>query len=432
MKPRLVISCPSTSRSGYGDHSRDLIRSLIDMNKFDIHIFDQVWGTCPKDALGKDDEDISSLIIKNPQQFMTEKQPDVWIQVTVPNEFQPVGKYNIGVTAGIETTLCDSTWIQGCNRMDKVIVPSEHAKYVFQIANYKAVNPQTGQEDTNSPELKLEVPVEVLFEGLDMDFFKKTSEIPGTIKSSLDSIKEDFCFLFCGHWLHGVMGQDRKDVGMTIRVFLETFKGKSKRNMPALILKTSSAGFSIGEREDIIKKIKQIRSHVQHQGDLPSIYFLHGDLTKEELNGLYNHPKVKAMVSFTKGEGFGRPLLEYSVTGKPTIASNWSGHIDFLSAYGVMLPGKLNKVHESVVWDKVILKDSEWFTVDYGYASGILKDVHKNYKKYHEKSRKQTQYVKDNFTLKEMTKKFEEIMDDSVLPSFDVKLPAIEEMQTYE
>ena len=432
MKPRLVISCPSTSRSGYGDHSRDLIRSLIAMNKFDIHVFDQVWGSCPKDALTDKDSDIENLILKNAHQFLSEKQPDIWIQVTVPNEFQPVGKYNIGITAGIETTLCDSSWIQGCNKMDRILVPSEHSKYVFQIANFKPMNQQTGEPEPNQPELKLEVPIDVLMEGLDLEFFNKTNKLPGTINSTLNSIKEDFCFLFCGHWLNGQMGQDRKDVGMTIRVFLETFKDKSKKNMPALILKTSSAGFSVGEREDIIKKINQIKRSVQSQKDLPSIYLLHGDLSKDELNGLYNHPKVKAMVSFTKGEGFGRPLLEYSITGKPTIASNWSGHVDFLSAHGVMLPGKLNKVDPSVVWEKVILADSEWFTVDYGYASGILKDVQKNYKKYLEKSRKQTQYVKENFTLDEMTRQFTEIMDESVMPSFEVKLPALEEMQSYE
>jgi glycosyltransferase involved in cell wall biosynthesis len=428
MKQNLVISCPASSRSGYGDHSRDLIRSLIAIDKYNVRVLDQMWGNCPKNSLGEKDEDISSLIIPA-EEAGRMQQPDIWIQVTVPNEFQPIGKYNIGITAGIETTLCDSEWILGCNRMDKIIVPSQHSKYVLESMKYQGQNPQTKEP---MPDLLLEKPIEVLMEGLDMEFFNKTNTIPKTIDSTLNSVKEDFCFLFCGHWLNGVMGQDRKDVGMTIRVFLETFKDKAKKNMPALILKTSGAGFSLTEREDILKKIKAVKQSMGAVKDLPNIYFLHGDLSKEELNGLYNHPKVKAMVSFTKGEGFGRPLLEFSITGKPTIASNWSGQIDFLSAYGVMLPGKLNKVDKSVVWEKVILADSEWFTVDYGYASSILKDVHKQYKKYSEKSRKQTQYVKENFTLDIMTKQFEEILDNSIPAPAEVKFPAIEEMQTYE
>ena len=427
MKPNLIISCPATSRSGYGDHSRDLIRSLIKIDKYNIKVMDQMWGACPKDQLGDSDRDISSLIMaKTESQDM--QQPDIWIQVTVPNEFQPLGKYNIGITAGIETTLCDSEWILGCNRMDQVIVPSEHSKYIFQSMKYKGQDPQTKE---SMPDLALNSNIDVLMEGLDMEFFNKTKNIPETIDNTLNSIKEDFCFLFCGHWLNGGMGHDRKDVGMTIRVFLETFKDKAKKNMPALILKTSGAGFSLTEREGLLQKISQIKQSMGPVGDTPSIYLLHGDLSKEELNGLYNHSKVKAMISFTKGEGFGRPLLEFSVTGKPTIASNWSGHVDFLSAHGVMLPGKLGKVDPSVVWEKVILADSEWFTVDYGYASSILKDVHKQYKKYNEKSRKQTQYVKENFTLDIMTEQFKEILD-SAPNTFAVELPTVEEMQTYE
>ena len=422
MKPNLVISCPATSRSGYGDHARDLIRSLIAMDKFNIQIMDQVWGGCPRNALTDDDIDIKSIIMKEPMR----QQPDIWIQLTVPNEFQPVGKYNIGITAGIETTQAAPQWIEGCNRMDMVIVPSQHSKYVLESSTYDKKDEQGNIQGS----LKLQKNVEVLFEGLNTKIFNKTNKIPKKIKSTLDNIKEDFCFLYCGHWLSGDLGQDRKDTGMTIRVFLETFKNKSKKNQPALILKTSGADFSIPEREAIKIKIEYIKKSVQGS-NLPNIYLLYGDLKPEELNGLYNHPKIKAMVSFTKGEGFGRPLLEYSMTGKPTIAPNWSGQIDFLSAYGIMIPGQLTDVHKSAQWKDVIMEGSKWFTIDYGYAAGILKDVHKNYKKHHEKTRKQTQYIKDNFTLDEMTKQFNNILEEH-LPSFDIELPELEELQTYE
>ena len=130
MKPFLVMSAPIATRSGYGDHARDLLRSLIAMDKYDILILSQRWGNLPENALGPDDEDISRLIHKG-QNNQLPKQPDIWIQVTIPNEFQAVGKYNIGITAGIETTICDPSWIEGLNRMDLNIVPSQHAKNVF-------------------------------------------------------------------------------------------------------------------------------------------------------------------------------------------------------------------------------------------------------------------------------------------------------------
>ena len=414
MKPNLVISCPATSRSGYGDHSRDLIRSLIAMDRFNIQVMDQKWGDCSRDALSIQDIDIASRITKSQ---MT-SQPDIWVQVTIPNEFNPIGKYNIGITAGIETTLCSPEMLQGVNRMDYVIVPSKHTKDVFEQSTYD----QKDKGGNVVSRLKCETKVDILFEGLDITKFRKTKED----KFDLSDIKEDFCYLFVGHWLNGGFSHDRKDVGGMIRTFLETFKNTNKRNQPALILKTSSATFSVIDREGILEKVRSIRASVEGN-NIPNIYVIHGDLSEKELNGLYNNDKVKSMISFTHGEGFGRPLLEFSITGKPVIASNWSGHVDFLGEYGVPLAGELKNVDKSVVWDQIITAESKWFYVDYGYASGAIKDVFKNYKKHTEKSRKQTQYVKDNFTLDKMTEIFTGLVDDNV-PSFEIKIPKLEEI----
>ena len=172
MKPVLVISCPASSRSGYGDHSRDLIRSLIAIDKYDVQIIDQRWGNC--DMTETSDKEITSRFIKQ----MT-SQPDVWVQVTVPNEFQPVGKYNIGITAGIETTMVSSPWIEGVNRMDLIIVPSKHSKEVFEKTVYDKIDDKTKQK---VGELKCNKPIEVLFEGLDLSKFFKTKNIVKTKK----------------------------------------------------------------------------------------------------------------------------------------------------------------------------------------------------------------------------------------------------------
>jgi glycosyltransferase involved in cell wall biosynthesis len=420
IKPVLVISCPASSRSGYGDHSRDLIRSLISMDRYDVKIIDQRWGSCDMTELS--DESITSRFIKQ-----MESQPDIWMQVTVPNEFQPVGKYNIGITAGMETTMVSSPWVEGVNRMDMVLVPSKHSKEVFEKTIYDKVDDRTKEKIA---ELKCTTPIEVLFEGLDLSKFFKTKDIAKSIADTMSEIKEDDCYLFTGHWMQGEFGHDRKDVGGMIRTFLESFKNKSPKNQPALILKTSSATFSVTDREQILEKIENIKASVDSK-KLPSIYLIHGNLTEEELNSLYNHPKIKAMLSFTHGEGFGRPLLEFGVTGKPVIAPNWSGHVDFLGENGILMPGELKQVHPSVVWDNVIIKESAWFYVDYGYASGLLKDMEKNYKNYLSKSRKQTQYIKDNFTLDQMTDLFSNQLKKYV-PSFEIKIPNLEELQTYE
>tara|TARA_R100001509_G_scaffold21481_1_gene11263 strand:- start:11502 stop:12779 length:1278 start_codon:yes stop_codon:yes gene_type:complete len=404
-KPLLIMSAPVATRSGYGDHSRDLLRSLIAMDKYDIKVMSQRWGDCPLNALNdKEDQDIISRLWFGNQ---LPKQPDIWIQVTVPNEFQPVGKYNIGVTAGIETTHISHQWIEGLNRMDLNIVPSVHSRNSILNSVYDKMDEKTKQK---VGELKCEKPIEVLFEGLDTNVFKKVSDAPLSFVNEMKNIKEEFCFLFVGHWLKGDYGHDRKDVAGMIKTFCETFKGH-KTPKPALILKSSHATFSVIDREQTINKINEIKQMVG--GSLPSIYVLHGDMTQEEMNALYNHPKVKAHISFTHGEGFGRPLLEASSTQKPVIASNWSGHIDFLK-HSVLLPGQLNNVHKSAAWKDVILKESKWYYVDHAYAKKVLKAVYKKYKKFLPAARIQAKYTRDNFSLDKMTKDFQSILESSV------------------
>ena len=427
MKPFIVIQGPVATRSGYGNHTRDLATALIWQDKYDIQIISLPWGTTPMNALEKDNPEHQEIAKRIAKGNIT-RQPDVFIQVSVPNEFQPHGKYNIGVTAGIETTLVSHEFIQGANKMDLLVVTSEHSKTGFVETSYDAIDNKTQQK---TGVLKTEVPVKVLFEGLDLNTYCKTTNIAPTVINELKDIKNDFCYLFVGHWLKGDVGHDRKDIGMMIRAFCEAFKKKSAKNRPALILKTSHATFSIKDRDVITQKIQQLTS--QYGNNIPEIYLLHGDLSDKEMNSLYNHPKVKAMISFTKGEGFGRPLLEFSITGKPVLASNWSGHVDFLNPeYCVMLPGKLENVHRSAR-DKFILEGSQWFTVDYGYAAARLDDVTKNYKKYLAKSRKQTQYVKDNFSLERMAEIFTNIVDDGlkgVPQQVGLKLPKLKKVET--
>jgi glycosyltransferase involved in cell wall biosynthesis len=328
-----------------------------------------------------------------------EQKPDIYIQVTVPNEFQPLGFYNIGITAAIETTHCALDWVHGCNRMDLIIVPSEHSKKSLVDTIYNEADKQSGQLIRQH---KIEKPVEILFEGFDeMDF--ATDDIVNI--SELDAIKEDFAFLFVGHWLRGDLGEDRKNVGMMIKTFAMAFKNEKVK--PALVLKTSSAGFSVMDRETTIKKIREVLG--KDYKSVP-IYLLHGDLTPSEMNGLYEHRKIKAMLNFTKGEGFGRPLLEFSLTGKPVIVSNWSGHIDFLKQGAVLLEGELKPVHESAA-DQFLLKESQWFNVNISKALSTIKDVYKNYDKYKVESFQLGKQNKQNFGLSKMTEGFDGILN---------------------
>jgi glycosyltransferase involved in cell wall biosynthesis len=400
-KPLLVVQGPVATRSGYGDHSRDLVRSLISMDKYDIRIISLRWGNTPMNGLNpknKSDKEILDRI-----GLPIERKPDVFIQISVPNEFEPKGTYNIGITAGIETTACPIDWVHGCNRMDLIIVPSQFSKEVLIKTTYVEKNNQTGQVINN---FKINKPIEVLFEGFNNETYG-ANDVPHI--TELDSINEDFAFLFTGHWLQGNLGHDRKDVGMTIKSFCHAFRGDKKA--PALVLKTSSAGFGVRDREAMAGRIEELTQ--EFGKDCPPIYLLHGEFTEDEMHGLYEHPKVKAMVSFTHGEGFGRPLLEFSLTGKPVIASNWSGHLDFLKDGAVLLEGELKEV-DSSAQNQFILQGSKWFYVNYSNAINKLKDIYKNYDKYKIESKKLGKYNNENFSLEKMTKGFDTILTQYV------------------
>ena len=429
MKKLMLICAPVSSRSGYGDHARDLVRSFIEHDKYDIKIMDVPWGDCPRNALNNNtDKQIVDCILSEPK---LDRQPDVYVDIRIPNEFQPVGKFNIGITAGIETTAVSDKWIEGCNKMDLVIVPSEHSKLGFTQALYEKMQNLPNGEQQKVGELKLEKPIEVLFEGTSDDIFKPLD------KSSLDlvdDIKEDFCFLHVGMWGKGGYGEDRKDISKTIKLFYEAFA--NKKEQPALILKTNGATFSIMDREECLEKIKQIKNSFPSDWNLPSIYLLHGSLSDEEMNKLYNHPKVKSFISLTHGEGFGRPLLEATMTGLPVIASGWSGQMDFLSQTdSMLLGGDLKPVPQSQHWKDIIVAESQWFNVNEQQAYKALNYTFSNYDDVKKKSLNLMKINRDKFTLNKMIEKLDKIVTpfvDKIPSEVQLNLPQLKKVKNIE
>ena len=428
-KPLCLVTAPVATRSGYGAHSRDIVRSLIALDRYDVKIWSVRWGNTPMNALDKNDPNDIPIIERLLSEPNLSSQPELHIHIVIPNEFQPIAKYNIGITAGLETTACPPEWIQGMNRMNLNIVPSNFVRDVLGKVQFDIQNDQTGEKQGV---LKNEKPIEVLFEGADTNIFKKTNEFTKDFIDEMGKIDEEFCFLYVGHWLQGGIGKDRKDTGMLIKVFCETFKNMKKQ--PALIMKTSSAGFSIMDRENMLNKINEIKSQIK--GTCPNIYLVHGDFTDDEMNGLYNHPKVKAHISFTHGEGFGRPLLEASLSEKPVIASNWSGHLDFLdSKYSVLLDGAFEKVQKGSFPDQFFVDGSEWFTVNYQKASQTLRKIYRSYKKYTANAKRLSLNNSKNFSLDRMTEEFGKILDRHV-PEFpkqvELKLPKLKKVSSEE
>ena len=413
IKPLILVTAPVQTRSGYGNHARDICRALIESDKYEVAIQSVPWGSTPLNALDPNDpshKEIEKRLLRQPQ---LPKQPEVHLHIVIPNEFKQFGQKNIGMTAGIESTVPPADWIDGCNRMDKVIFTSEFSKKGFTDIKFDKLDKNTKQK---VGEVRLERPSEVLFEGADTNVYKETNQFSDRMKNEFSKINEDFCFLFVGHWLQGNLGEDRKDIGMMIKTFLLTFK--DMKNPPALVLKTSGASFSVMDRVDMKKKVNQIKDTVKAD-KLPNIYLIHGDLTDDEMNQMYNHPKVKAHLTFS---------------GKPIIAPISTGQADFLDReYTIEIPHVMTKVAPNAFPKEYVTPDSQWSTVKYSVASALMRDVFKNYGKYKIRGKKQMIVNRENFSFESMKTKLidmvESVMSD-IPKMVELKLPTLKKEPT--
>ena len=428
MKPMILVTAPVQTRSGYGNHARDICRALIESDKYDVKIQSVPWGSTPMTALDSNDpshNEIQKRILRQPN---LPKQPELHLHIVIPNEFRQFGKKNVGMTAGIEASIPPAEWIQGCNRMDMTIFTSEFSKFVFENVGFDKLDNNTKQV---VGQLKLEKPSDVLFEGADANLYKEVKKISKKLDDKFSIIEEDFCFLFVGHWLQGNLGEDRKDIGMMLKTFFTTFRNMN--NPPALVLKTSGANFSIIDRNSLKKKIDDIKRTFGNS-KLPNVYIVHGDLTDEEMNEMYNHPKVKAHLTFTHGEGFGRPLLEASFSGKPIIAPISTGQADFLDKeYTIEIPHTMTKVPPNAFPKGYVNPESQWSTVNYGIASRLMLDVFKNYDKYKVRGKKQMLVNRENFSFEAMKDKLIGMVDNilsDVPKQVELKLPTLKKEPT--
>ena len=424
MSKLVSVIGPVGTRSGYGSHTRDIVLSLLDLG-YDVKTLPTRWGNTPQNALSMTDERDKRIIKTLSHDGRLDRQPDIHFHVSIPTEFQQVGKINIGVTAGVEWTVPNPNWVDAMNRMDLNIVPSQFVKNVLGNSKFD----KNDDKGNKTGEVTCTKPIEVLFEGYDESIYKKTDMFSQGIADELGKIKEDFAFLFTGHWLPGPLGHDRKDVASLIKCFIETFKNSDK--MPALVLKTSQGTNSPVDKYNLFKKIEEVKNNCNYE-KAPSVYLLHGEFTDVEMNELYNHPKIKSMVSFTKGEGFGRPLLEFTTTGKPIIASNFSGHIDFLdSTMCALINGALQDVHKESIPKDYMFDGAKWFQVDFNQATHFLKDVYKNYDKWLTKSYGQKALSEQYFTLSKMTEQLGEILkpiEEKIPQHVSVNLPKLKKV----
>jgi len=408
MKKKIIVRAPVLSRSGYGEHARFVLKALKTKEDiYDIYILNINWGKTG--WIYEDNEErrwIDELILKTSAYMQQNNHFDASIQVTIPNEWQKMAPFNIGVTAGIETTKVSPQWIEKSHEVDKIITISEHSKNVYLGTSYDAQNKETG---AMIKDYRCKTPIEIVH------YPVRTFE-PADLNLDFET---DFNFLTVSQW------GPRKNIENTIMWFVEEFI-----DVPVgLVVKTFIVNNSIIDRYETEKRINALlKKYPQRKC---KIYLLHGDMSDEEMTALYTHPQIKALALLTHGEGFGLPLFEAAYNGMPVLAPNWSGHLDFLYKPTEDKKGKIrNKAHfakidydigpipKEVVWDGVIQKGSMWCYPKQGSYKMRLREVYKEHGRFKKQAQDLKSWILKNFTEEQQFQKFTNIIN-SVLGAAD-------------
>jgi len=388
MKTKILVKGPALTQSGYGEHCRFVLRALRSREDIlDIYLLNIPWGRT--NWLFEDNEErrwIDSLINKTVPYIQSGNAYfDMSVQVTIANELEKIAPKNFLVTAGIESDRVSPQWLQKCHELaDKIIVVSEHSKNSFLNTKVKVVGP-----DGSPMDYTLSRPIEIA--GYPVKKFKKVD-----LKLKLE---HDFNFLCVSQW------GPRKNFENTVRWFMEEFRDKEV----GLVIKTYMAGNSIMDKIKVKNSLKEVLD--EYKAAKCSVNLIHGYMSNDEIHSLYSHKKIKALINFTHGEGFGLPMFEAAYCGLPVISHDWGGQTDFLyapkkdkkgktknRAFFVKVPYKLEPVNKEAVWDGVLQADSNWAYVSASGAKVAMRDVYNNYGVYSGRAKKLQKHVLENFS----------------------------------
>ena len=396
MKKKILVSGPGLSASGYGEQTRFALRALRSREDlFDIYLSPTAWGQTG--WIHEDNEErkwLDNMIMKTVQYTqMSNNQPqyDMSLQVTIPNEWKKMAPINIGYTAGIETNKISPHWVAPSNQMDKIIVVSNFAKKGFENGVFTATDNRTGQQIEG---YKVNTPIEVVNYSVRKN---NTSELGLELTT-------DFNFLLIAQ------AGPRKNFANTLKWFIEEFK--SDANV-GLICKTHLGGASLIDREAITNNLQQILSGYKDRKC--KVYLLHGDMSEGEMASLYTHPKVKALVSLSHGEGFGLPVFEAAGYGLPVITTEWSGPTDFMycpNKEGKVKPHfarvdfTLGPVQPEAVWNGVIEKDTMWAFPIGNSAKSEMRGVYKDWDRYRSGAKRLATHIEKEFAENKIYEQF--------------------------
>jgi hypothetical protein len=388
----LFYEAPITSLSGYGEHSREIASYLLKMTEeFNLYFIETQWGTSQHSF--KLDNNQLKLALKNKP--TGDELIDIYVKVGLPEEFVNVGKFNVGISAVVEASVCSKDSILKCNLMDLIIVPSAFCKSVLETSATKHG-------------LVLSTNIQVIPQCVNYQTKISSQADQSIIDDNLNVVDEEFCFLSVGEWnVSDQSNCDRKNIETLVRTFIKTFQ--DYENRPGLVLKTHYTNYCEHDYDKVYTKIKNILDSFNNP---PNIYLLHGHLTKQQLISLYEHEKIKCHIYCSRGEGFGRSILESTLSGKPTFTSNWSGPLDFIHDESFLIQGNLTQVPHSLGG---VDTSAEWYEVSTESLAEKFKNVFETYEEYLNKMKNISTENKIKHTANEVYRQYKEVFNSYIL-----------------
>ena len=395
MKKKILVRGPLLTRSGYGEHTRLVLRSLKEyQDRFDIYALAVTWGGTNWLFDDNEERDWFDEILRKTIIYTNEGgQFDISVQVTIPNEWERMAPVNVGVTAGIETNRVAPAWIEKSKIMDKIIVPSEHSKNVYEQTTYDAQNPETNEI---IKDFRCTTPIDVIH-------YPVRDAKQQKLKLDLEF---DFNFLTVAQW------GPRKNLDNLITWFVEEFIDIEA----GLVIKASLTKNNNLDRLHCERRVSDLLAKYPERKC--KVYLLHGNMSDEEMLGLYKHPKIKAIATTTHGEGFGLPLFEAAHSGLPVIAPDWSGHVDFLykttkdkkdkekkKSHFAKVEFTMQPIQEEAVWEGVLEKGTLWCYPEQGSFKMRLREVFKEHGRFKKQAKALQSWIKEEFTEKKAYKK---------------------------
>ena len=402
MKNILVVG-PLLSISGYGYHSRQIFDYFFNQENTKVSCAILPWGNTSWFVNDSAEYGLIGNIIKTAVDIksISGNEYDLAIHIQLPNEWNTsFAKKNIGVSAYVETDICSKNWIDKTLSMDLVVVPSKFTKDII-------IN---SSSDGHQRKL-LDKKINVIAEYYHNNFDKEEKSECLNLNRLLGDIKTKFNYLSVGQLTSESEDCDRKNLIETLRYFCNHFKDNED---VGLILKTSIGRSTTRDKDKTKDIFSSIIKQIKGNSEYPKVYIMHGDLSIDELYTLYSHERVSCYLTLTKGEGYGLPLLESARCGLPVIATNWSGHLDFLDEDFLKIDYDLIPIPDKKIDNNIFVKNSKWAKVKKSSVIEQLEYSYKNHSKIKEKSKELSKNIIEKFCKKEVCKKYDKIFKEYI------------------